>query len=556
MARQRRYTAEEVALRILDLNSDDDSEIESDTESVQLNENEVFLIPENNSPEESSDDEDPDDEYEPPIQVGGVDWHRQPIGGGREPNRNIVTATEYRFTAGVRPNSPVEAFLLFWEDDIEDMVRFTNLEARRIIAKPTTANSVKDKWYPVDSIEMKAFIGLHISAGVNKQNMTSVERLWDVKRSSPIFAATMTRERFDLIRRFFRNDDRLRRDRNDRLSPVRSLFDQKLAQFQQIYRCGPHCTIDEQLLRFHGRLAFRMYIPSKPEKYGVKIFWIVDNDSGYIMNGLVYIGQSTFTDKPFEEIESIRDRTSMVLCAPIFNMGVNVTMDNWFTSIQLANLFSQKRTTLVGTLRFNSRGVPPEAKLSANRARGSTSYFYSTNMTLLSYKDRKPKPILFLSSQHRQSRDVEGKPEIVAYYNATKSGVDTMDHKLSLTSSVRKSRRWTYTFLFNLLDVSLINAHILYNKVSGRVVPRVEFLDAICDSLCKPQMQRRVAKKKSLETKLALEIFQIRAPPIPAEKKRGRCKLCNDDRKYTSKCGICGSFSCKEHGSFIHNTCI
>ena len=89
MAGQRRYTANEVAQRIMDLNSDDDSEIESDTESVQLNENEVFLIHDNNSPVESEEEE--ADELDPPIQVGGVEWYRQPIGDGRQPERNIVT---------------------------------------------------------------------------------------------------------------------------------------------------------------------------------------------------------------------------------------------------------------------------------------------------------------------------------------------------------------------------------------------------------------------------------------------------------------------------------
>lgn len=552
MTRRQNYTAEEAAQRILELDTDSDSNIESDSDSIQLNEDEVVLI-EN---QEESDEEDPEPRI-PPIQINNIDWHQQPIERGRQPARNVVTAAESRFTAGVRPNTPIEAFLFFWEDDIDDIVRFTNLEARRVVAKPDTAQSVKNKWLPVDNIEMKAFLGLHISAGANKQSMTSIERLWDVKRSGPIFAATMPRERFELIRRFFRTDDRVRRVPNDRLSPVRSVFEQKLAQFQRIYQSGPHLTIDEQLLRFHGRLAFRMYIPSKPVKYGIKLFWLVDNDSGYIINGLVYIGQSTFFRQPYEEIESIRDRTSMILCSPVFNRGVNVTMDNWFTSMRLAGLFSEKRTTLVGTLRFNSRGVPPGAKATANRERGSARYYYSNEATLLSFKDRKKNPILLLSSQHRQPHQVDGKPEIVAYYNSTKSGVDTMDHKLSLTSSVRKSRRWTYSFIFNLIDAALINCHILYQKTTGQSITRIDFLDAVSDSLCKPQMNRRVTVKKSRETMLALEIWQIRNPAMAAvnDNKRGRCKYCHDDKKYSTRCISCGSPSCKDHGEFKHLAC-
>ena len=42
---------------------------------------------------------------------------------------------------------------------------------------------------------------------------------------------------------------------------------------------GENLTVDEQLLVFRGRYPFRMYIPIKPTKYGIKIIFINDEDS-------------------------------------------------------------------------------------------------------------------------------------------------------------------------------------------------------------------------------------------------------------------------------------
>ena len=103
----------------------------------------------------------------------------------------------------IHPNSPIEAFEYYLSADIDDFVRFTNLEARRVLAKSETSECLKSRWVPVDRIEMNAFIGVHLAAGVNQQNMTNVKRLFDLQKSSPLYATTIPRERFGMIRRFF-----------------------------------------------------------------------------------------------------------------------------------------------------------------------------------------------------------------------------------------------------------------------------------------------------------------------------------------------------------------
>ena len=49
--------------------------------------------------------------------------------------------------------------------------------------------------------------------------------------------------------------------------------------------------IDEQLYSYRGRCSFKQYIPSKPAKYGIKFWSIVDCSSGYLLASEIYAGK-------------------------------------------------------------------------------------------------------------------------------------------------------------------------------------------------------------------------------------------------------------------------
>ena len=50
-------------------------------------------------------------------------------------------------------------------------------------------------------------------------------------------------------------------------------------------------TIDEQLIPFRGRCKFKQYMPSKPAKYGIKIFWLCDSFMPFAIDGIIYLGK-------------------------------------------------------------------------------------------------------------------------------------------------------------------------------------------------------------------------------------------------------------------------
>ncbi|KAJ8416746.1 hypothetical protein AAFF_G00326240 [Aldrovandia affinis] len=80
-----------------------------------------------------------------------------------------------------------------------------------------------------------------------------------------------------------------------------------------IYNPGPEVTADEYPVPFRGRCPFQQYIPSKPGKYGIKIWAACDTRSSYAWNMQIYTG------KPIEGM-------------PEKKQGMRVVLDNFFTS--------------------------------------------------------------------------------------------------------------------------------------------------------------------------------------------------------------------------------
>lgn len=106
--------------------------------------------------------------------------------------------------------------------------------------------------------------------------------------------------------------------------------------------------MDEKLQSFRGRCSFRQYTPNKPAKYGIKMFALVDSINYYTANLEVYTGVQP--DGPFRLNTSAISVTKRLIL-PILKTGRNVTMDNWFTSVPLAEDMLKNKLTIIGTIK-------------------------------------------------------------------------------------------------------------------------------------------------------------------------------------------------------------
>jgi len=207
------------------------------------------------------------------ISKDGTVWYKQPKKRKKSLMRNIIRH-ELGMTNSIKNfESMLEVFSLFITDDIIDIiVNETNNKAISEYDKWNTENPEKQKnWKPTDGIEIKAYIGLLISQSAKEATKEPIEMLWHTDKCycRPIFPATMSRDRFVALTRFIRFDDfqtRAERKAEDKLAPIRCVFDKFVQQLKIMMHPGTHMTVNEQLLSFRGRAPFRVYMKSKPDK--------------------------------------------------------------------------------------------------------------------------------------------------------------------------------------------------------------------------------------------------------------------------------------------------
>jgi hypothetical protein len=179
------------------------------------------------------------------------------------------------------------------------------------------------------------------------------------------------------------------------------------------------------------------------------------------------------------------------------NTGRNITFDNWFTSFPLADYLLQNKTTMVGTVQKNKREIPPEFLISKGRNLYSSYFGFSKNKSIVSYKAKSNKIVLITSTMHNDKAiDINTgeklKPEMITFYNSTKSGVDTMDWMTENYSVARHSARWPLIVFYSLLNIGGLNSMIVYQENTQVKKTRLEFLKSLGRQLMEDQLKYRM----------------------------------------------------------------
>ena len=106
-------------------------------------------------------------------------------------------------------------------------------------------------------------------------------------------------------------------------------------------------------------------------------------------------------------------------------------MRYFFTSILLSRDLLKKNLTLVGTIRKNKPELPLQLTIAKGREIASTIFGFQYDAMIASYCPKKDGLVNMLSTTHSfsevASNAAEKKPEVILYYNSTKSGIDILD---------------------------------------------------------------------------------------------------------------------------------
>ena len=86
------------------------------------------------------------------------------------------------------------------------------------------------------------------------------------------------------------------------------------------------------------------------------------------------------------------------------------------------------------------------------------------------------------------------KTEIVTFYNKNNCGVDVADQMTQQYTVKAGTRRWSVAVFYNILDLTCINAYVMYKKKTGDTISRKNFIFQRANELREAHVQEKAAQ--------------------------------------------------------------
>jgi len=388
-------------------------------------------------------------------------------------------------------HSPLELLRLFLPpDQMEEFAAFTNAAA-------------PEDWPKTSVNELYAFIGAHLLMGIHP--LPRLELYWSPAYSPPLLTAHFSQHRFKELLRFFRVSavDDATSDYNP-MPHVRSLADKLNTRFAAHYTPSRHLVIDETMVAFKGRSKMKQYNPSKPHKWGYKIYCLANEN--YICRFEIYEGKA----------EESSDK------GPVFDLVMRMIngyenaerilfANSWFASLPLLNALKEKGIRFCGSVHPNRRGLPkiPPESIAALK-RGEWIQRQKGDISFVLWKDQKvvrvlsnhcsPMETSSLSRWGDSNEKVQiGCPRAVRDYFYHARSVDVVNQLHYAYLMGRKAMRCWPRLAWWLLDACILNAFHLDQCTHGRS-DQLGFREGLMIAL----MEQHDSKRRML---------QVAAPP-------------------------------------------
>jgi hypothetical protein len=190
--------------------------------------------------------------------------------------------------------------------------------------------------------EIEKFMGLCLYFGIYQLPRTRIA--WMTGCAITVISEVLSRDRFEEIRRYLHFLAPEKAINNaDRLCKVRLFTEPILEAMKNIPQSNVY-SLDEQMVSFKGRTILRQYMPAKPTRWGIKIFFLCAH-SGLMHKFIIYDGKNHFE-------ENFTSGLVLQLCQDL-PPGSQVYFDNYFSSLSVVERLRLKNIYVVATMRSN-----------------------------------------------------------------------------------------------------------------------------------------------------------------------------------------------------------
>ncbi|XP_055932210.1 piggyBac transposable element-derived protein 2-like [Argiope bruennichi] len=375
----------------------------------------------------------------------------------------------------------------------------------------THVQQTPEKPLNVTSSDIRKYLGICILSSVS--SVKDFRLYWNPAVGISLIQNSMPVNEFEKIRRYlhFNDNNAFSTDLQggqDKFFKLRPLIDELQKSFLSIPMEESLC-VDEQMCATKARHHLKQYMPDKPHKYGYKLF-ILSGVSGFAYNFEIYGGKELDVANILQEPDLGASSNVVIrLTRPVQeNVNHKLYFDNYYTSIPLQVYLKKKGILSLGTIRRNRI---PDCKLPTERelklqVRGSITEFVAEydgcELSNVSWKDNKTVTMLSTFAGTNPVSEVQrfdrkqkchvkvNCPYVIKTYNKHMGGVDLLDSLIGRYKIIMRSKKWYFRLFYHLLDLTIINAWLLYKRVhkqkrnSEKPMKLVTFRLQLAETLC------------------------------------------------------------------------
>ena len=328
--------------------------------------------------------------------------------------------------------SPMELYKMYFDTAIEQLfVDNTINYAHTVMNELRFKFTTEDLWDFVTIITLSSY---------NIRTMYIDYWSIDDDLSNPLVRYLMSRDRFKEIKRNLHVADNTQLDDSDKWSKLRPLVDMVNAKLSQFGVFNQHLSIDEQMVPYFGRHSCKMFIRGKPIRFGFKN-WVLAGDDGYPFKVSPYQGKEyTAEGKELLGPKVVKDLISIVENPKQHELY----FDNFFTSVPLLTDLRENDIKATVTIRSNrlKETTLIDDKSMKKKERGAMTISATREICTVRWVDNKVVTVL---SNHqteqplvrckryirKKKHEMIPQPQMITKYNKHMGGVNQLDSFLN-----------------------------------------------------------------------------------------------------------------------------
>lgn len=459
-----------------------------------------------------------------------------------------------KMTDDIKTDDPVHTFERLWDAKLISLI----IEQSNLYAAQKNCTN-----FLVDERDIKIFLGILLLSGYHKLPRETMYWSVDEDICVPFVASSMSRNRFQQIKKYIHFADNSNLQKSDKMSKLRPLMDTLNTNFRQWGIFHQNLSVDEAMIKYFGHHSSKQFIKGKPVRFGFKD-WMLCSSTGYCYSYDTYCGaKQRNEDKDTLPLGS-RVVLDLVQCIdqPLEH---RLYFDNYFSSHDLLTTLRGMKLRATGTVRDNRTKKCPltSVKEMQKKDRGVFHHMYDKANKLLFVRWKDNSVVTMVtnhdtveplgkvkrwSTTEKRKIDVP-QPRLFANYNSSMGGVDLLDQAVNNYRICIRGKKWWWPLFTHSLNVAVVNAWRLHLLAHKDNMSLIKFHRSVTQHYLKSFGKATVSKRGPVSLPRSIAKDGIGHFPKKLDKQL-RCRQCHLRARWS--CLKCGVTLCIERDCFIN----